>query len=77
MSAANEDELVHFATVNTAGEAEVARLALDAEGIDCQIVGESQAGLAGVLPIRIYVRQADLERAKAIAEQGLSGDAAT
>ena len=64
-----EHELVHLTTVRTSGEAEVARLALEAEGIDCQIVGESQAGLAGVLPIKIYVRCVDLQRAKAIAEQ--------
>ena len=69
MSDAEKNELVHLTTVRTAGEAEVARLALAAEGIECQIVGESQAGLAGVLPIKIYVRPADLERAKAIADQ--------
>ena len=69
MSAPDENELVHLTTVKTSGEAEVARLALDAQGIDCQIVGASQAGLAGVLPIKIYVRQADLDRARAIAEQ--------
>ena len=62
-----EHELVHLTTVQTSGEAEVARLALQAEGIDCQIVGESQAGLSGVLPIKIYVRPADLDRAKTIA----------
>ena len=76
MPESEEHELVHFTTVNTSGEAEVARLALQAEGIDCQIVGESQAGLAGVLPIKIYVRPADLERAKAIAEQTPSVDEA-
>jgi hypothetical protein len=69
MSSSEENELVHFTTVQTSGAAEVARLALEAEGIDCQIVGESQAGLAGVLPIKIYVRRADLDRAKAIAER--------
>jgi hypothetical protein len=65
----DENELVHFTTVQTSGEADVTRLALQAEGIDCQIVGESQAGLAGVLPIKIYVRSADLDRARAIAER--------
>ena len=74
MSEHDEPELVEFTTVNTSGEAEVARLVLEAEGIDCQIVGESQAGLAGVLPIKIYVRPADLDRAKAIAEQKPFGE---
>ena len=69
MSEPEQTELVHLSTVKTQGEAEVARLALDAQGIECQIVGESQAGLAGVLPIKIYVRRADLDRAKAIVEQ--------
>ena len=49
MSEHEDHELVHLTTVHTSGEAKVARLALQAEGIDCQIVGESQAGLAGVL----------------------------
>jgi hypothetical protein len=37
-------------------------------------VGVSQAGLAGILPIKIYVRRADLDRAKALAEQKLNDD---
>ena len=69
MSEPQEYELVYLTAVQTSGEAEIARLALEAQGIDCQIVGESQAGLAGVLPIKIYVRSTDLDRAKAIAEQ--------
>ena len=69
MSEREDSELVHFTTVQTSGEAEIARLALQAEGIDCQIVGDLQAGLAGVLPIKIYVRPADLDRARAIADR--------
>ena len=65
----DEHELVLLITVQTSGEAEIARLALQAEGIDCQIVGDLQAGLAGVLPIKIYVRPADLDRARAIADR--------
>ena len=70
MSESDPNELVLLTTVNTAPEAEVARLALHAAGLECQIDGELQAGLAGVLPIKIYVKSADLARAKTIAESG-------
>ena len=58
MADREKNELVRLTTVKTSGEAEVARLALEAAGIYCQIVGESQAGLAGVLPIKVCVRRA-------------------
>lgn len=74
MPDADERELAHFTTVKTSGEADVARLALAAEGIECQVVGASQAGLTGVLPIKIYVRPADLQRAKAIADRAADVD---
>lgn len=66
MPASDKNELELLTTVYTAGEAEVARIALGSDGIDCQIDGELQAGLAGVLPIKIYVQRDDLERAKAL-----------
>ena len=68
MSNPEENELVKLMTVQTAAEAEVVRLALHADRIDCQIDGELQAGLAGVLPIKIYVKSADLDQAKTIVD---------
>ncbi|HUS39766.1 MAG TPA: DUF2007 domain-containing protein [Pirellulales bacterium] len=75
MSETDPIDLVHCTTVQTAMEAEVARIALEAEGIACDIQGESQAGLTGVLPIKIYVRSEDLERALEVVEPaGKGGD---
>lgn len=67
MTEPEKGELVLLTSVNTAAEAEIARIGLHSDGIECQIEGELQAGLAGVLPIKIYVKEGDLERAMAIA----------
>ena len=72
MSEENPGELVHCVTVQTAMEAEVARIALQAAGIPCDIEGENQAGLAGVLPIKINVRREDLDRAKELIRERVS-----
>lgn len=41
---------------------------LEQEGIPCWIEGENQAGLAGILPIRLLVRAVDVERARTVIE---------
>ena len=53
-------------TVYTAGAdlAELIRNELEAEGIPCEVSGENQGGLAGVLKIDILVRAADASRAR-------------
>lgn len=54
--------------VRGSGLAEVLRIRLEDEGIQCAIEGGNQAGLSGVLPVRILVRSSDLERAKKLIE---------
>jgi len=63
------DEPVVIATFNTAPEAHFARLALEAEGIPCQILDENQAGYPGfgvLFPVSLLVLPDDLEDARAI-----------
>lgn len=64
------DEPVQVYTVNNPLVAELIRNALQAEGIECELSGESQGGFAGVLDeIQIMTRAADAERARAIIEE--------
>jgi hypothetical protein len=59
----NED-LVSVYTVKSSAEAEIVRGSLESVGIACQIGGESQAGLAGVLEIDILTHVSDAEKAR-------------
>ena len=61
-----QSELVTVFTSNHAGQAEVFKNALEAEGIRCALDGENQASLAGLLEIRGLVRAEDKERAEEI-----------
>jgi hypothetical protein len=56
-------------TVTDPNVAELIRNALHEEGIVCEISGESQAGLAGVLEIDILTRAIDADRARKIIEE--------
>jgi hypothetical protein len=47
-------------------ELEVLRLALESEGIPSMIEGEHQAGLTGILPARLLVMEADVDRARKV-----------
>lgn len=60
------DELVEAYSTNDAYEAEVLRLALQEEGIPCEIDGESQAALPGLvaLEVKLLVRAEDLNRTR-------------
>lgn len=58
------DELMTVYTVNEPTLAELLRAELAAEGIRCEVSGENQAGLAGVLQIDLLVRAADFDRAR-------------
>jgi hypothetical protein len=60
----DRQDLVSVWTVNTPTEAEIARAALESAGISCEISGETQAGLAGVLAINILTRAEDAEEAR-------------
>jgi hypothetical protein len=60
----DKEDLVTVYTVNSAPEAEMVRAALESVGIPCQIGGETQAGLAGVLEIDILTHVSDVEKAR-------------
>ena len=63
------NELVRVYTVNEPTHAELIRAELQIEGIACEVSGENQAGLAGVLSIEILVRAKDYDRAHAFIEE--------
>ena len=60
----DSEDLVTVYTVNSAAEAEIVRSAFQADGIPCEIGGETQAGLAGVLEIDILTHVSDADRAR-------------
>jgi hypothetical protein len=49
--------------------AELIRNELEAEGIRCEVSGENQGGLAGVLKVDVLVRARDADRARSFIEQ--------
>jgi len=59
-----DDELVTVYQTIDANHAEIARLALESEGISAFVEGEGQAGLAGILEIQVVVKTADAKRAR-------------
>lgn len=59
---------VEVYSVPDANLAEIIKAHLEQSDIACWIDGENQAGLAGILPIRLLVRSADVERARVIIE---------
>jgi hypothetical protein len=61
-------------TVKDAVQAEIIRGALHGEGIACQIEGEGQAGLSGIMDIKIKVPVEDLDRAKRLIESHMAGE---
>ncbi len=60
------EEPVEVYSVTDPTVAELMRNALHDAGILCEISGESQAGLTGVLEIQIMTRAADADRARHI-----------
>ena len=64
------EELVEVYTTNQELEAEVVRGRLEAEGIGARISGANQAGFAGVLEVKVYVKVADELRARDIIQDG-------
>ena len=58
------EDLVTVFTVKSPTEAEMVRNALKAVGIACEIGGEGQAGLAGVLEIDVLVHASDVNAAR-------------
>ncbi len=72
------DELVSVYTAHEPTIAELIKGELESEGIRCEVSGENQGGLAGVLKVDVLVRAADEERARAFisAHEGLPGSSA-
>jgi hypothetical protein len=68
-SAVDPDELVTVYTVQEPTLAELIRRELQAEGIPCEVSGENQAGLAGVLKVDVLVRARDSARARSFIEE--------
>jgi hypothetical protein len=62
-SPADPDELVTVYTAREPTLAELIRNELEAEGIPCEVSGENQGGLAGVLKVDVLVRARDADRA--------------
>ena len=58
------DELITVFTTRDIFQAEMIRMALSEEGIKSRIENEHQAGLSGVLDVKVYVMSDDAERAK-------------
>lgn len=64
----DSDDLVTIFSLTDATKAEVIRVALQAEGIRCEVGGEGQAGFTGLWEIDILVRAEDADRATKIIE---------
>ncbi len=60
----NVDEPVTVYVLNDPYQAEIIQTALRGEGIPCELDGERQAGLSGVLEIGVMVRAQDADRAR-------------
>ena len=62
-------ELVTVYTLKDPYMAEVIKNALHGAGIPCELDGEGQAGLSGILDIGVLGRAQDADRARALIEQ--------
>ena len=58
------EDLVSVYTVTSPAEAEIVRSSLESVGIACQIGGETQAGLAGILEIDVLTHANDADKAR-------------
>jgi hypothetical protein len=59
-----DEQLTTVYTTYDEGCAEVVRVALEEAGIPCVLDNQHQAGLTGVLQVRIQVREMDVDRAR-------------
>lgn len=57
------DELVKIYTVTDPNQAEIIKVALESEGIRCELGGTAQGGFTGIWDIDITVRAQDADRA--------------
>ena len=66
MTISPNERLVTIRKVSTQLDAEVLQIELKNAGIACALGGMDQAGLAGILPIEVIVREHDLDAAEEI-----------
>ncbi|NIP86234.1 MAG: universal stress protein, partial [Planctomycetales bacterium] len=66
MAEPDPQELVVFSTLTNPNVAQIMRIALENAGIPCQVDGSFQAGLTGILGIRLLVPADHLFRARAV-----------
>lgn len=70
-----DDDFVPIFSAKTAGEAEVARLALESAGIAANVAGKQFADLFGLFEFQVLVRPSDQERAAAcLADRSATDD---
>ncbi len=62
----NPTELSAVFTTNNVAEAEILRAMLESEGVSCELEGQHQASLTGLLDIRGLVRAEDEDRARKV-----------
>ncbi len=62
-------ELVRVYTVQEPTLAELLKQELASEGVRCEISGENQAGLTGLLTIDLFVQATDVDRARDLLQQ--------
>ncbi|REJ72840.1 MAG: DUF2007 domain-containing protein [Planctomycetota bacterium] len=68
-SSDDPNALVTVYTVTEPTLAELIRAELEDENIPCEVSGENQGGLAGVLKIDLLVRAVDADRARKFIEE--------
>lgn len=61
-------DLVEVYSLKNPAIAEIIKNALEAEGIRCELGNETQAGMTGILDIRVFVRASDAQRARELIE---------
>ena len=73
----SDDHLFVIRTFQNDMEARLAEAVLDANGIDASIIGDNAAGMLPYLnamhPIRLVVKESDVEAAMALLSEPLSG----
>ena len=62
-------DLVSILESNDSNLLEVLKIALEAEGIPTAIESEHHAGLPGVIPARLFVREEDAEKARDVLQK--------
>lgn len=62
------DDLVTIYTMTDSNKAEIVKVALEGEGVRCELGGDGQAGFTGLWEIDVMVRAEDADRARKIVE---------